>query len=319
MLSLSSNDRLLGILPVFHSLGLAGTVVLPLCTGLRTVYWPNPTEGMQLARMIAAYETTTLITTPTFLNGILRAGESAQLKSLRLIFSGAEKCPEHVFKTLEQKCPDALLCEGYGVTECSPVVTVNSIDDPRPGTIGRIMPSMEYVLLDPETREPVTGGKTGQLLVRGPNVFPGYLGDAPSPFVEYAGKFWYDTGDLMFEQDGVLVFAGRLKRFVKLGGEMISLPAIEQVLEAYYPSGDEPVLAVAATADEEHPELVLLTTLDTDRQEANQAIREAGLSPLHNIRLVKKIDQIPLLGTGKTDYTTINKLVNAEADSQNGN
>ena len=176
---------------------------------------------------------------------------------------------------------------------------------------------MEYGLLDPETRKLVTSGETGQLLVRGPNVFPGYLGDAPSPFVEYERKPWYDTGDLMFEQDNVLVFAGRLKRFVKLGGEMISLPAIEQVLEAYYPTGDEPVLAVAATADEEHPELVLLTTLDTDRQEANQAIREAGLSPLHNIRLIKKTDQIPLLGTGKTDYTTINKLVNPEPGTRN--
>lgn len=312
VLSLSSNDRLLGILPVFHSLGLAGTVVLPLCTGLRTVYWPNPTEGAQLARMIAAYEATTLITTPTFLNGILRGGAPEQLHSLRLIFSGAEKCPDHVFQTLKTMCPDTLLCEGYGVTECSPVVTVNSIEDPRPGTIGRIMPSMDYVLLDPDTREPVPIGATGQLLVRGPNVFPGYLGHAPSPFVEHAGKLWYDTGDLMFEQDGVLVFAGRLKRFVKLGGEMISLPAIEQVLESHYPTGDEPVLAVAATADEEHPEMVLLTTLDTERYEANQAIRDAGLSPLHNIRLIKKVDRIPLLGTGKTDYTTINNFVNAE-------
>jgi long-chain-fatty-acid--[acyl-carrier-protein] ligase len=311
VLSLTSNDRLLGILPVFHSLGLAGTVVLPLSTGLRTVYWPNPTEGAQLARMIAAYETSILIATPTFLNGILRSGESEQLRSLRLIFSGAEKCPDHVFQTLQQKCPDAMLCEGYGVTECAPVVTVNSIDDPRPGTIGRIMPSMEFVLLDPETGKPVAKGENGKLLVRGPNVFSGYLGDLPSPFVQYDGRDWYDTGDLMFEEDGVLVFAGRLKRFVKLGGEMISLPAIEQVLEAHYPRHDEPVLAVAATDDEEHPELVLLTTLETSRQEANQAIRAAGLSPLHNIRLIVRTDSIPLLGTGKTDYGGIKELVAA--------
>jgi long-chain-fatty-acid--[acyl-carrier-protein] ligase len=310
VLSLSSNDRLLGILPVFHSLGLAGTVVLPLCTGLRTVYWPNPTEGAQLARMIEAYQTNTLISTPTFVNGILRAAEPEQLESLRLIFTGAEKCPDHIFTTLEKMCPGAVLCEGYGVTECSPVISVNSLDDPRPGTIGRVLPSMEYVLLDPETRQPVTAGATGRLLVRGANVFSGYLGDAPSPFVEFDGRQWYDTGDLVCEQDGVLVFAGRLKRFVKLGGEMISLPAIEQVLEAHYPTGDEPVLAVAATDDEEHPELVLLTTLDTDRQEANQAIREAGLSPLHNIRLVKKVKEIPLLGTGKTDYKRIARLAN---------
>ncbi|MCI5137952.1 MAG: 2-acyl-glycerophospho-ethanolamine acyltransferase, partial [Candidatus Electrothrix sp. AR1] len=134
--------------------------------------------------------------------------------------------------------------------------------------------------------------------------------NAPSPFVDFDGKSWYDTGDLIFERDGVLVFAGRLKRFVKMGGEMISLPAIEQVLEAHYPTGEGPVLAVAATADEHHPELVLLTILETDRQEANQAIRDAGLSPLHNIRFVRQVEEIPLLGTGKIDYTSISKIVN---------
>ncbi len=316
VLSLSTNDRLLGILPVFHSLGLAGTVILPLCTGLRTVYWPNPTEGFQLARMMEAYTTNTLIATPTFVNGILRAATPDQLESLRLIFTGAEKCPDHVFATLAKMCPEALLCEGYGVTECSPVISVNSLDDPRPGSIGRVLPSMDHVLLDPETRQPVGPGETGQLLVRGPNVFPGYLGDAPSPFVRFKGLDWYDTGDLMYERDGVLVFAGRLKRFVKLGGEMISLPAIEQVLEAHYPPADEPVLAVAATGDDEHPELVLLTTLAIDRGEVNQVIRAAGLSALHNIRMVEQVEQIPLLGTGKIDYKSINGLVRKEKSSR---
>ena len=312
ILSLSSNDRLLGILPVFHSFGLAGSVILPLCTGLRTVYWANPTEGLQLARMIGAYGATTLMTTPTFLNGILRAGKSDLLHSLRLVFSGAEKCPDHIFSALKERCPQAVLCEGYGVTECSPVVAVNAPDAPQPGTIGKILPSMEYVLLNPETGEPVPAGENGRMLVRGPNVFSGYLGEAPSPFVDFAGKSWYDTGDLIFERNGVLVFAGRLKRFVKIGGEMISLPAIEQVLEAHYPAGEGPVLAVAATADEQRPDLVLLTVLKTDREEANQAIREAGLSPLHNIRFVRHIDEIPLLGTGKTDYTTISGIVNGK-------
>ncbi|MCI5144726.1 MAG: 2-acyl-glycerophospho-ethanolamine acyltransferase, partial [Candidatus Electrothrix sp. AR3] len=312
ILSLSSNDRLLGILPIFHSLGLAGTVILPLCTGLRTVYWPNPTEGAQLARMIGAYDASILIATPTFLQGILRTGKPELLQSLRLIFSGAEKCPEHVFRSLKKQCAQTLLCEGYGVTECSPVISLNSPRDPRPGTIGRILPSMEYLLLDPESKEPVESGKNGRLLVRGPNIFAGYLGDAKSPFVQFDDKSWYDTGDLVFEEDGVLIFAGRLKRFVKLGGEMISLPAIEQVLEAHYPTGDGPVLAVAATPDEQHPELVLLTTFATDRQEANQAIREAGLSPLHNIRLSKRVEEIPLLGTGKTDYTGIAALITEE-------
>ena len=309
VLSLSSNDRLLGILPIFHSLGLAGTVIMPLCIGLRTVYWPNPTEGAMLARMTAAYRTTVLISTPTFLQGMLRTAQPEQLRSLRLIGSGAEKCPDHVFAALKKKCPQTVLCEGYGVTECSPMIALNSLSNPRLGTVGRLLPSMQRILLDPETGEPVAPGRNGRLLVRGPNVFSGYLGEAKSPFVEFDGELWYDTGDLMFERDGVLVFAGRLKRFVKIGGEMISLPAIEQALESYYPTGEGPVLAVAARGDEQHPELVLLTILDTDRQEANQAIRAAGLSPLHNIRLVQRVEAIPLLGSGKTDYTAISRLV----------
>jgi len=309
LLSLSTNDRLLGILPVFHSLGLAGTVILPLCAGLRTVYWPNPTEGAMLTRMTAAYKTTVLIATPTFLQGMLRIAKPEQLQSLRLIFSGAEKCPEHLFAALQKQCPQAVLCEGYGVTECSPVVAVNSLTAPRLGTVGKLLPSMQHVLLDIETGQPVAPEKNGRLLVQGPNVFGGYIGEAKSPFVEWNGQQWYDTGDLMFERDGVLVFAGRLKRFVKIGGEMISLPAIEQALEAYYPLGDGPVLAVTAAGDEQQPELVLLTTLNTERQEVNQALRAAGLSPLHNIRLVQRVEALPLLGSGKTDYTAISKMV----------
>lgn len=309
VLSLSTNDRLLGILPVFHSLGLAGTVILPLCAGLRTVYWPNPTEGAMLAKMTAAYGASVLIATPTFLSGMLRAGTAAQLRSLRLIGSGAEKCPEHLFAALRQKCPQTALCEGYGVTECAPMVTLNALDDLRSGTIGKVLPSMHAVILDLETGQPVAPGKNGRLLVRGPNVFSGYLGEAKNPFVHYDGWQWYDTGDLMFEQDGVLVFAGRLKRFVKLGGEMISLPAIEQALEAHFPAGDGPALAVAAAGDEQHPELVLLTTLAVERQEINQLLREAGLSPLHNIRQVRRVAAIPLLGSGKVDYAGIGRMV----------
>ncbi len=303
MLALSPRDRLLGILPVFHSLGLAGTVILPLCTGLRTVYWPNPTEGARLAAMVEAYRTTTLITTPTFLNSMLRAAGNPQLASLRLVFTGAERCPAHVAGELAAKAPDSVLCEGYGVTECSPVISVNTPDDPRPGTIGRLLPSMEMVLLDPDAEREAACGTPGRLLVRGPNVFAGYLGEAPSPFVEYGGRTWYDTGDLVrVDRDGVLHFAGRLKRFVKLGGEMISLPAIERVLEAALADGAEQELAVLATPDEEHPELVLFTTRDLDRQQVNIRIRAAGLSPLHNIRRVQRIRELPLLGSGKIDY-----------------
>ncbi|HHL33803.1 MAG TPA: hypothetical protein ENJ30_05505 [Desulfobulbaceae bacterium] len=310
ILGLKSNDKLLGILPVFHSLGLAGTVILPLCTGLRTVYWPNPTEGRQLARLIASHRVTTLITTPTFLRNILHQAEPGELGSMHLVFSGAEKCPQTLFDRLADQAPEAVLCEGYGVTECSPVISVNRPQAPVAGTIGYLMPSMQAVLLHPQTSEVVQDAGTGRLLVRGPNVFAGYLGDAPSPFVTIDGKDWYDTGDLVTRRaDGLLTFSGRLKRFVKLGGEMISLPAIEEILVAEFgPEREEPVLAVAAT-DDDHPELVLLTVLEINRQQINLALRRGGLSPLHNIRRVQRITEIPLLGTGKTDYRSVQRMI----------
>ncbi len=314
MLALAADDRLLGILPVFHSLGLAGTVILPLCTGLQTVYWPNPTEGARLAAMVDAYGVSTLIATPTFLQTMLRAADARQLRTLRLVFTGAERCPEHVYERFAAMVPDGVLCEGYGVTECSPVISVNTPDDPRPGTIGRLLPSMEMLLLDAETGGEAQEGDVGRLLVRGPNVFAGYLGDVKSPFVEHGGRAWYDTGDLVrLDPDGVLHFAGRLKRFVKLGGEMISLPAIEGVLEAAFADSDDPELAVLATPDEEHPELVLLATRELDRQQVNIRIRAAGLSPLHNIRRVIRVDEIPLLGSGKIDYRQLGRISLEEA------
>jgi long-chain-fatty-acid--[acyl-carrier-protein] ligase len=167
---------------------------------------------------------------------------------------------------------------------------------------------VEAVIVDPERLEPVAAGERGLLLVRGKSVFDGYLRfDGELPFLQYAGKQWYRTGDLVRENEqGNLVFCGRMKRFIKLGGEMISLPAIESVLtRAFGTSGDEgPALAVEATAGE-HPELVLFTTIALEREAVNRCLRDAGLSPLHNIREVRKLDEIPLLGTGKTDYRSL--------------
>jgi len=302
-------DCLIGFLPPFHSFGLTVTLLLPLLAGVRAVYHPNPTEAWVLARLIREYRATLLCGTPTFLGGIVRAASGDDLASLRLAVTGAEQCPPRVYEALAERCPRAVILEGYGITECSPVVAANREDDSQPGTIGRVLPSFEHALVDVDTWRAVRPGETGMLLVRGPCVFPGYLGaDAASPFVEFAGKQWYRTGDLVSEDaDGVLTFRGRLKRFVKLGGEMVSLPAIEAVLERHYATdADEgPVIAVEATPSEEQPEIVLFATRDVDRQTVNRQIRDAGLSPLHNVARVIRVEQIPVLGTGKTDYRAL--------------
>ncbi|MBU0682319.1 MAG: AMP-binding protein [Proteobacteria bacterium] len=313
VLHFRGDDSMLGILPPFHSLGLTGTLLLAVCLGMKTVYHPNPTEAGVLAKICEVYKTTVLVGTPTFLNGILRAAEPGQLDSLRLVFTGAEKCPQHVYQAMAADCPQVAMCEAYGVTECSPGVSINSPEHPVPGTIGSMLPSMEYVIVDVESRKPVARGEQGMLLVRGPNVFKGYLNhDGKQPFVEHDGKEWYETGDLVSEDaQGILTFRGRLKRFIKLGGEMISLPAIEAaLLEQIDTDSDDGVpLAVEATPDEEQPEVVLFVTFALSREQANKAIRAAGLSPLHNVRRLVAVAEIPVLGTGKTDYQALKKML----------
>lgn len=314
ILGIRKDDVLVGMLPPFHSLGLTGTVILPMSFGMQVVYHANPTEASILAKIIEQYRVTVLIATPTFLNGILRGSESGQLSSLRLAFTGAEKCPAYLHGAMAKEYPNAIMCEGYGVTECAPLVSVNHPDNPVTGSIGKVLESMEYVLVDPESKDvEVDRGSKGMLLVRGSNVFDGYLHhEGEQPFYEFANKQWYETGDLVREDEqGVLHFAGRLKRFIKLGGEMISLPAIESVLleNLIFPEQDGVALAVEAMGDDETPELVLFMVFDTDRHNVNQAIRAGGLSPLHNIRKVILVDDIPVLGTGKTDYQSLKKML----------
>jgi acyl-CoA synthetase (AMP-forming)/AMP-acid ligase II/acyl carrier protein/1-acyl-sn-glycerol-3-phosphate acyltransferase len=313
-------DRLVGFLPPFHSFGLTVTMLLPMLAGAQAVYSPNPTEADTLAKIIDAYGVTVLAGTPTFVGGIVRVATEKQLDSLRFAVTGAEKCPKALYDALAAKCKKAVILEGYGVTECSPIISLNDENAPKPFSIGKLLPSLDCLLLDPETLKPLPLPATGVLLVRGPSVFAGYLNyTGKSPFIEIEGKQWYSTGDLVcVDPDGFLTFQGRLKRFAKLGGEMISLPAIESVLESAFPppapSGVEgnsdkgPTLAVEAT-EAEQPELVLFTSRDIEREDANKKIREAGLSGLHSIRRVIKLDSIPLLGTGKTDYRALKQLL----------
>ncbi|MBU0716262.1 MAG: AMP-binding protein [Verrucomicrobia bacterium] len=311
VIRLRESDRFLGILPPFHSFGINVTMAFPLCAGIPMVYHPMPTEGGLLARLIKAYQVTVLAGTPTFLNGILRAAGGNTLETLRIVISGAEKCPAAVYTALAQKAPGAIIWEGYGITECSPVVSIN--DGHAPGTIGNVLPSLHHAIVHPETDRRVAPGQVGLLLLRGPSIFGDYLNyEGPSPFVEMEGKSWYRTGDLVSEDTGgVLTFAGRLKRFVKLGGEMISLPAIEDVLFRNFAddAAEGPVLAVDATPSDTAPELVLFTVKPIARETANKALRAAGLSPLHNIRDVRVVEAIPTLGTGKTDYRALKKML----------
>ena len=201
--------------------------------------------------------------------------------------------------------PHAMISEGYGITECSPVVSAGRPGNLRPGTIGQPLDGVEVLVVDNDTMEPLPIGERGLLLVSGPTIFPGYLHyDGPSPFHEREGKRWYITGDLAFlDNENFIHFAGRLKRFIKSGGEMISLPALEEPLASNYPPGEKgPQVAVEGIETPTGRKIVLFTITDLTLPDANALLTAAGFRGIMRLDEVRKIEALPLLGTGKIDY-----------------
>jgi long-chain-fatty-acid--[acyl-carrier-protein] ligase len=311
---LTRADSLLGFLPAFHSFGMSVTGLMPLLGGMRVVRHPDPTDARGLARKAAAYRPTLLAGTPTFVSYLLDRAEPGQLDSLRLIIVGAEKCPDVLRERCARLAPRAELLEGYGITECAPVVSANRPGANKPGTLGRPLPGVEVCVVDLETDEVLPPGRMGMLLVSGPNVFPGYLGDeGSSPFRERDGKRWYVTGDLAsLDGDGFLHFGGRLKRFLKAGGEMISLPALEEPFaRSHPPTEDGPRVAVEGVETEEGRRIVLFTTEPTTLAEANRLLEKEGFRGVMRLSEVRRLERIPVLGTGKTDYKALRAQVTA--------
>jgi long-chain-fatty-acid--[acyl-carrier-protein] ligase len=304
-------DAILSFLPMFHSFGFTVTGVLPLLAGVRVVHHPDPTEGAALARKVAAYRPTLVAGTPAFIEHLFERARPGELDSLRLIFVGAEKCPPALFEKARRLVPHAQLVEGYGITECSPVVAANRPEANRPGSVGRPLPGVEVCVLDLDTNEALPPGRMGMLLVSGPSVFPGYLGDEASPFVERQGGRWYVTGDLVeIDPEGFIHFRGRLKRFLKAGGEMISLPALEEPLALRYPPDENgPRVAVEGVETEDGRRIVLFTTEPITLKEANAWLIEAGFRGVMRLDEVRRLDRIPVLGTGKIDYRQLRAMI----------
>ena len=191
-------------------------------------------------------------------------------------------------------------------------MSANSVQDPRLGTVGRPVKSVEICIVEIESDQPLPQGETGMLLVAGPSIFSGYYeADGPSPFVEVAGKMWYRTGDLVSQdEDGFLHFKGRLKRFLKAGGEMISLPALEEPFSRAFPPGEDgPQVAVEGVETDDGRHIVLFTTREFTLQQASSLLLEAGLRGVMRLDEVRHIELIPVLGTGKTDYKVLRSKV----------
>jgi long-chain-fatty-acid--[acyl-carrier-protein] ligase len=307
-----SSDCLFGLLPPFHVFGLVFAILTPVLSGARVAFYPNPTDGRALAERIDRWCVTILPSAPTFLKGLFALANSEQMRSLRWIFSGAEKAPPELKQRIEELGVTAEFMEGYGITECSGIVSLNRPDRPKKG-VGQIGPGTEVCTVHPETKEVLTPGTEGELCVRGPGVFQGYLGDRPAPFLEARGKIWYRTGDLGFvDNEGYVTLSGRLKRFVKIGGEMVSLGAIEEALggaliERGMASLDAPAVAVCPAHDDSH--LVVFATAALDKESANEILRQRGFSNLIKISSVKKVEEIPMMSTGKTNYRKLQGLV----------
>jgi acyl carrier protein len=307
-------DVLYCFLPPFHSFGFSTTCLFPVLAGIRVAFSPDPTDGLKLAKGLKNYSITILCAAPTFLNALFRYADKESLKKVTKVISGAEKASKELYEKVKTLTSTELL-EGYGITECSPILTLN-----RPGSIhggvGMALPSVKLMIGDISTLNPLNQGQEGLILVQGPNIFNGYLQkDIASPFVQALNARWYNTQDLGYlDVNNNLILSGRLKRFVKIGGEMVNLVSIEEELVQFLQTleiqnQEGPYLAIIAKEIEgQRPELILYTNLDIELLMINEALRNSGFSSLIKISQIKKINQLPLLGTGKINYRELQNL-----------
>jgi len=296
----SPADLALNALPMFHSFGLTGGFLLPLLSGVRVFLYPSPLHYRAVPEIAYATGATILFGTDTFLTGYARRAKPYDYHALRYVFAGAEPVRKETGEIWYQRFGKRIL-EGYGVTECSPVIAFNTPMHYRAGTVGRFLPLIEHWI------EPVPGiDRGGRLFVRGPNVMAGYLRRG---HIEPPAGGCCDTGDIVtVDADGFVAIVGRLKRFAKLGGEMVSLTAAERIAETAVPDARH---AVIALSDPRRGEKLILVTeaRGTDRDRLLEAARRLGLPEIAVPREVIETEHLSLLGTGKIDYPAVTRLV----------
>jgi len=316
---LRPDDRIMGILPFFHSFGFTATLCLPAAVGVGVVFHPNPLDSRVIGALVNKYAVTMLLATPTFLNAYLRRCTPEEFGSLRFVMAGAEKLPERIAVAFEDHFGIRPL-EGYGCTECSPVVTVNTIDfraasfrqvGAKRGSIGHPLPGITVKIIDSETHEPLGVDTPGLLLVRGPNVMQGYL-NRPEKTAEVLRDGWYNTGDIAtVDEDGFLRVTDRLSRFSKIGGEMVPHIKVEEKLQELA-GASEQMFVVTAVPDEKKGErlIVLHTLSDEQLEECLAGLAKSDLPALWRPRHDQfvRIEKLPYLGTGKLDLRKAREL-----------
>jgi acyl-[acyl-carrier-protein]-phospholipid O-acyltransferase / long-chain-fatty-acid--[acyl-carrier-protein] ligase len=316
---LDGRDKILGILPFFHSFGFTAGLWLPAVQGVGVVFHPNPLDAQVIGGLVEKYKVTFLIATPTFLQGYMRRCTPESFGSLEYVLVGAEKLNERVALAFEDQFGIRPL-EGYGCTECSPVVTVNGKDFRAPGfrqvaakrgKIGHPLPGVSVKVVDIDTGAPVAPGTAGMLLVKGPNVMRGYLG-RPEKTAEVLRDGWYTTGDVaMMEEDGFLTITDRLSRFSKIGGEMVPHIRIEEKLQELA-DATEQVFAVTAVPDDKKGERIVVvhTLTEAKLEPVLEKLAQCDLPALWKPKANQfvHVEAIPVLGTGKMDLRGIKKV-----------
>ena len=301
-ITISPADKLLNVLPVFHSFGLTGGTILPLVSGVRLFLYPSPLHYKIIPEIARKIRPTVMFGTDTFLAGYARTARDDDFSSLRFAVAGAEAVKPETRKTWRDRFR-AEIIEGFGLTEAAPVVAVNTAAHGRDGTVGRLLPGMRMRL------EPVEGiAEGGRLWLSGPNLMRGYMtADRPGELQPLEGD-WHDTGDIVsVDREGFLTIRGRAKRFAKIAGEMVSLGAVEMLVRSLWP--EENHAAVSVPDKRRGERIVLVTTAhDADPEALRQYGKQAGAAELMVPNDIVKVDEIPLLGSGKTDYVSTRRL-----------
>jgi acyl-[acyl-carrier-protein]-phospholipid O-acyltransferase/long-chain-fatty-acid--[acyl-carrier-protein] ligase len=310
----SPADHLLSPLPMFHSFGLTGGFLLPILSGVRVFLYPSPLHYRIIPELAYDLGATILFGTDTFLTGYARAANPYDFYALRYVFAGAEPVREETRRIWAERFGKRIL-EGYGVTECSPVIAINTPMHFKAGTVGRLLPLMEHRLEPfPEPAPAAAGARAsdvaerGLLLLAGPNVMSGYLRSDRPGIVQPPQEGWHDTGDIVhIDAEGFVTIVGRAKRFAKLAGEMVSLAVAERIASAAYPEARH---AVVALPDERRGErLVLVSEAPAVRRDALiEAAQRERLPELAIPRDIIAGTRLPLLGSGKTDYPAVTRL-----------
>ncbi len=298
----NASDVVLNALPVFHSFGLTGGTLLPVLNGIRTVLYPSPLHYRIVPALAYDANATILFGTDTFLSGYARMAHGYDFYSLRYIFAGAERVRPETRAIYAEKFGLRIM-EGYGATEAAPVIAVNTPMHYQAGTVGRLLPAIEARLDDVPG---ITEG--GRLFIRGPNVMAGYMLASDPGRLRPPEGGWHDTGDIVtFDEAGFITIRGRAKRFAKIGGEMVSLPAVEGYAAAAWAGAEH---AVVTRPDAKKGEqLVLFTTAPAPDAKALQDwARANGVTELMVPRDIRRLEALPVLGTGKIDYVTLGQM-----------